>query len=298
VGRTVLVIANPAAGFRPVEERAALAAQRLDSLGLRAELYRTNGPGDAQRAARAAVKSFDLVVAAGGDGTVHEVANGLAQSQTPMGVVPLGSMNILARELGVPLDVDGACAWIERAQPRPIALGMRDEQYFVIMAGIGYDAFVLQGSIERAERAGRKVGFSDYVYMATLGAGAYSFPRFLVESGEFRGEGVFAIVANCARYGGNLRIANRASVDEPLLDLVLYERGSFPARFEQFLAVLAGAPAAARGVAYRKLETLTIRPLSEERVPCQLDGEPSAPLPATIRSAPAALLLLRSPQSA
>src|SRR5262245_5394861 len=105
VSRSALLIANPAAGFSPTEQRAERAVERLRALGVRAELHRTTGPRDAEGAARDAATSFDIVVAAGGDGTVHEVANGLAGTRSALGVVPLGSMNILARELGMPLDV-------------------------------------------------------------------------------------------------------------------------------------------------------------------------------------------------
>src|SRR5437867_1524033 len=157
-----------------------------------------------------------------------------------MGLVPLGSMNILAREIGMPLDVDGACEWLSRAQARPIALGEREGRYFVLMAGIGYDAFALEGALERASAAGRKVHFLDYVLVATLGARGYGFPEIVVEADGWAETGAFAFVANCARYGANLRIARDARLGEPLLDLVLCRSGSLRSRLRYFGAVLAG----------------------------------------------------------
>ena len=295
MGRSVLVIANPAAGFRSVDPGAEAAVRRLSALGFRPELFRTQGPGDAERAAREGAGGFDVVVAAGGDGTVHEVANGLARSETPMGIVPLGSMNILARELGIPLDARRASEWLGRAEPGAITLGLRGERFFVLMAGIGYDAFALERAIERSSRAGRKVRFSDYAFEATLGARRYAFPTIVAESDGFTGTGAFALVANCPRYGANFRIADRARLDEPLLDLVLYEKGGFWPRLNYFLFMLAGLPARPKGVIYRKLEAVVIRAQGEDRVPCQLDGEISEPLPARISAVPGALLLLRSP---
>jgi YegS/Rv2252/BmrU family lipid kinase len=294
VGRSALLIANPAAGFRSADERAERAAARLKSLGFAAELYRTQGPHDAERAAREASRSFDIVLAAGGDGTLHEVANGLARTDTPMGLVPLGSMNILARELRMPLDVDGACEWLARAQPRPIALGEREGRYFVLMAGIGYDAFALEGALERAREAGRKVRFSDYVIVATLGAHGYEFPEIAVEADGWKGTGAFAFVANCARYGANLRIARDARLEEPLLDLVLLRSGRLRSRLRYFGAVLTGTQGSTGGVVYRKARTITLRSEGGPRVPCQLDGECSAPLPGIFQAVPEALLLLRS----
>ena len=288
-----LLIANPAAGFRPAGERAEQAARRLTALGLQVDLHRTVGPGDAELAARGASGRYEWVIAAGGDGTLHEVANGLAGTATPLGVIPLGSMNILARELGMPLDVDGSCGWLVRARAEPVTLGWRGGRYFVLMAGAGYDAFALEAALARARAAGRKVRFSDYVLAATMDAGSYDFPAIVAESERWSGSGAFAIVANCARYGANLRIAREARLEEPLLDLVLFRDGSLPARLRYFAAILAGRHLSMRGVEYRKAEALTLSSAGGARVPCQLDGECSDPLPAAIRAVPNALHLLR-----
>lgn len=307
---SALLIANPTAGFDRSVDRAGLAARTLGRLGLEVEIYRTQGPRDAERAAREASRQFDLVIAAGGDGTLHEVANGLAGSPTPLGLIPLGSMNILARELGMPLDVEGACAWITRARPESVSLGFREAsagtggeerdkgRYFVIMAGIGYDAFALEAALARAEAARRKVRFSDYVLASTFDARRYSFPTLVLESGDWSETGSFAFLANCARYGGNLRIARLARVEEPLIDLVLFKSGQFWDRLRFFAAVLAGRPERTDGILYKKVESVTIRVRDQVRVPVQLDGERSSPLPATFRVVPNALRLLRSAEAA
>lgn len=294
MGRSALVIANPLAGHGPAPSRAEAAVRSLGSLGMRAELYRTEGPGDAERAAREASVAFDTVIAAGGDGTVNEVANGLAGTRAALGIVPLGTMNILARELGMPLDVPGACAWIARAQPSPVALGFRGTRAFIIVAGFGFDAFCLEDALERARARGRKVVIPDYVVTAVFRASRYPFPQ--VEA-VFEGEtvrGAFGFAANCARYGGNLRIARDARLEEPLLDLVLFESGRMRDMVRYLASVLAGRQRSARGIVYRKVKEVTLRTVQEgARVPCELDGETSDPLPATFHVAGDALLLLR-----
>jgi len=291
VGRSAILIANPAAGFGPAA-RAESAVRSLASVGLRAEFYRTAGPHDAERAAREAAATFDLVIAAGGDGTVHEVLNGLAGTRAALGVMPLGTMNIVARELGMPLDVPGACAWIARAQPAPVALGWRGERAFLIVAGVGYDAFCLEDALRTAQEAGRKVGFRDYVSAALLRSGRYPFPTI---EASFEGETVrcaFGFVANCARYGGNLRIAREARMEEPLLDLVLFESGLMRDRVRYFFSVLAGRQRSTRGVTYRKVKEVALRAVDDARIPCELDGEISAPLPGVFRVTGDALFLL------
>jgi diacylglycerol kinase family enzyme len=295
LSRSALLIANPVAGFGPAATRATSAVRSLVSLGMRAELYRTKGPGDAERAAREAASAFDLVIAAGGDGTVNEVANGLAGTRAALGVLPLGTMNIVARELGMPLDVEGACAWISRARPSAVALGWRGTRAFLIVAGFGYDAFCLEYALQRARARGRKVRIRDYVSSAILGAGGYSFPpvEAVCDGETFRC--AFGFVAKCARYGGNLRIARDARLEEPVLDVVLFESGRLRHRVGYFLAVLAGRQRSARGVVYRKARKVAVRALDgSARVPCEMDGETSDPLPAEFRATGDALLLLRA----
>jgi diacylglycerol kinase family enzyme len=293
LSRTALMIANPTAGFGP-SGLAETAARTLESLGLRTELYLTQRSRDAERAAREAAASFDLVIAAGGDGTVHEVANGIAGSRAALGIVPLGTMNIVARELGMPLNVRGACTWITRARPAPVALGWRGPRAFLIVAGFGYDAFCLEDALERSRALGRKVRIPDYARTALLRSHLYPFPPI---EASFEGETVrcaFGFVANCARYGGNLRIAREARMEEPRLDLVLFESGRMRDRVRYFLSVLAGRQRATRGVVYRKVTSVELRPVPEGvRVPCELDGETSEPLPASFRVTGDALLLLR-----
>lgn len=299
MARSALLIANPAAGFATVDPRVALAARRLASEGIVCEIHRTTGPGDAEAAAQRGVGAFDLVIAAGGDGTIHEVANGLAGSATPLGIVPMGTMNILARELGMPLEAEAAAAWIARAAPAPVSLGRIEREngeaarYFVLMAGIGYDAFALESALARARRAGRKVGFVDYTLAATLGARRYGFPRFDAESDGWRGSAVFGFVFNCPRYGGNFRIAPDASMEDEILDLVLFDRSGFVHRLGYFAAMLAGRLDRASGVATRKVHRLALTS-EASRVPLQLDGEPGSSLPAVIRCIPGALHLLRT----
>jgi diacylglycerol kinase (ATP) len=294
LGRSILIIANPSAGRGQAGRGAEAARERLATLGMRAEVYRTMGSGDAERAAREAAVSFDVVVAAGGDGTVHEVANGLADTGAAMGVLPLGWMNILAREIRVPFDPVKAADWISRAEPSPVALGVRDGRYFVLMAGVGYDACGLENALAMAAARGGKVGLTDYLGSAWKTLRTYGFPRIEVEADGWKGGGAFGFVANCARYGLNLRIAREARLEEPMLDLVLFPSGRASDVVRYVAAILAGVHGSMRGVVCRKVTGVRLRVEGGERVPCQLDGEVSTALPATIRVAPGALRLLRS----
>jgi len=294
LGRSILLIANPAAGHGHAGRGAEAAQARLAGLGLRAELHRTRSPGDAERAAREAAGSFDIVVAAGGDGTAHDVANGLAGTRTAMGVLPLGWMNILAREIRVPFDPVKAADWIARAEPSPVSLGVRDGRYFLLMAGFGYDACALENALARASARGGKVGLTGYLGSAWTTLRTYGFPRVTAEADGWRGDAAFGLVANCARYGMNLRIARQARLEEPLLELVLFPSGRVSDVVRYVAAILTGVHGSMKGVVTRKVAEVRIHAEGGGRIPCQLDGEVSAALPAAIRVAPGALLLLRS----
>jgi diacylglycerol kinase (ATP) len=137
----VVLLVNPVAGMRrlPLEPiQAALRAR-----GAAVEVALTTRPGDATTIARqAAAAGADVLLACGGDGTVNEAVNGLAGSQTALAVLPGGTVNVWAREVGIPLDPVRALQLLWEGQRRWIDLGRAGERYFLLMAGIGFDADV------------------------------------------------------------------------------------------------------------------------------------------------------------
>ena len=109
MSRRVQLIANPVAGG-DARERIRRAQRRLEQRGCTVELTLTGARGDARRAAAAAREAgFERIIAAGGDGTLNEVINGLAPAQVPLAFLPLGTTNVFALEAGIPFDVDAAC---------------------------------------------------------------------------------------------------------------------------------------------------------------------------------------------
>ena len=153
--RALLVI-NPNAGRRKKSPLPEIESVFDSQQEFTLDVHKTTGPGDATVAARkAAEDGYDLVIAAGGDGSIFEVANGLVGSDTALGVVPVGTENVLAREMGVPLNPRKACEFMLMQQPRIIDTGRIGEQHFVCFAGIGFDAHVAhQICSERKKRFG------------------------------------------------------------------------------------------------------------------------------------------------
>src|SRR3954447_8180800 len=156
----ILVILNPAAH----STRAGGEANHIDHMRGDADFELTSGPGDAGvLAAGAAARGYTTVVAAGGDGTINEVVNGIPGSGASLGVLPVGTMNVFAAELGIPGDLNEAWDVILGGNTREIDLAQANQQYFVQLAGVGLDAQVVK---ETSWSMKRSLGPLSYVVSA------------------------------------------------------------------------------------------------------------------------------------
>jgi YegS/Rv2252/BmrU family lipid kinase len=286
--RRVLVIANPEAGRRRGGAAGDAAARVFASAGLDVELRRTERPGDATRwGADAARNGFDLVVVAGGDGTVNEAANGLAGTGVALGVAPAGTMNLVARLLGLPLDPAGAVLRIvDGYRPLSFRPGTAAGRLFLLMAGAGFDAWVLR---ELLRSAVGKIGFGDYVRGALRGLSTYPFPRLAVRIDDRSIVAHTAIVGRAPLYGGFLRPTPHARLDVDRLELCALD--GHAVRLALTLPRLwSGAHAACDGVTLAPTGRVEVTaPCSD--IPYHLDGELSGELPVTIELAERILVL-------
>src|SRR3990172_144011 len=140
--RKILVIANPASRGGKSREEIPRIKEFFESKGIATELYETRKMADAIRKVKKDKSRFDCIIAAGGDGTINEVINGLAGSKIPFGVIPLGTENVLAKGLNIPLNTMKACEFILSKKPTMIDLGKAKNRYFILMTGVGFDAYV------------------------------------------------------------------------------------------------------------------------------------------------------------
>jgi diacylglycerol kinase (ATP) len=289
MGSYAVIIGNPnsgRAGSRGYLERC---AKILRSGGQQVEVLNTEGPDHATDLA--ASTEAPLVIAAGGDGTINEVINGL-DSEATLGILPLGTANVLARELRLPLDVERACERILRGERTRVDLGVATnregvERRFACMAGIGFDAHVVRAVTPRLKRYLRGLAFA---LMAFKVLAEKDFPWIHVIHGDTTHVTRFAIVANAHHYGGDLR----ASSDPDLLgsgelEVVLVGRVSVLLRPDIFASILARRPLD------RHMRSFTARELSAYApgVPVQLDGEVWGSLPMSFRVEPRALQVIR-----
>lgn len=283
----VLTILNPTAGRR---RRFAEAMAAWSAAGRTTQVVETAKRGDAQRFARAAASSgVGLLLVGGGDGTVNEVINGLVGVARPpaLGVLPLGTANVLARELGLPLSPGGAASVLAKARVRDVHLGLVNGRRFMMMAGVGFDAQVVAAVRPEAKRR-----FGRLAYAATTAdLWAKGRPsRYSVQTGDRAIEVGSVIVANGRHYAGGFVACPTADLTRPELSLCLLSSSTRPNVLATALALGIGRIGWAPGVRHLSTPLLHVDGPADE--PVQADGDIVGTLPATFSVAPETLRML------
>ncbi|HEX8888388.1 MAG TPA: diacylglycerol kinase family protein [Pyrinomonadaceae bacterium] len=294
--RKAVLISNPNAG-RGGEQRAREVARFCESLkrlGVEMQILHTLGPNDAARLARrVADEGVRDVIVSGGDGTINEALQGLVGTQARMGVWPRGTANVLARELKLPFDAEGAAKVIARGSAKRVHIGRaiaeatNEERYFFLMAGVGLDASIVSRVRPRLKR---RVGEAAFWYSG-LGHLARWQPRpFNVEVEGRTLRATFAAIGNAAHYGGNLAITPRARLEKPEFELCIVDSKS-RLRFLYLLSHAirpAGITKKIQGVHFIR----TTRARVTGDVPVQIDGELTGQLPMTFEIAPSSIEII------
>lgn len=286
-----MIIFNPAAGQRDtiVDELHAAAGVWMNQ-GWQVDLHPTSGPGDGTRLARMAADAhYDVVIAAGGDGTINEVVNGLAGSTTALGTLPLGTMNVWVRELGLPLQPRAAAAALLRSQVRSIDLGRANGRYFLLMAGIGFDAAITAG-VRHEEK--RRLGAFAYVLRGLELAFRIRGTRARLEldGKRVKGRVLMVVVGNSQLYGGLVKITHRASIDDGLLDVCVIRGNNFGSVLFHLIAIIRRRYSLDPDIKYYRARTIRIS--AHPQLPVQIDGESIGQTPMTFEVAPKALKAL------
>ncbi|MCC7125463.1 MAG: diacylglycerol kinase family lipid kinase [Acidobacteria bacterium] len=275
VART-LVIVNPVSGprrGRDVAAAAQLCRAVLAAAGTQVDVAITTGRGDAHRLARAARdEGATTVVAWGGDGTINEVASALVESPVALGIVPGGSGNGLARELGIPRDPREALSVVARAGQRHIDAGRLDAHWFFNVAGVGLDARVAH----HIARPGAMRGLWGYLQLALIEAPRYQRLSYTVRANGHTTahRALFIALANSRQYGNDAIIAPRARLDDGLIDVVVVEE-------HRLTRLIRGAPSVFRGdlepgPLVHMLQAPEVEVKSEQPMEVHIDGEPLA----------------------
>ncbi len=296
--KAILLIRNPTAGRRRHGLVDAV-VRRVRAEGWTVDLVDTAAAGDARRLAESCdATRYAVIAVAGGDGTINEVVNGLARRGADgpaLAIVPLGTANVLAHELGLKISTAAIAGAITAGRELSVRLGAASgggpARHFSLMAGAGFDAHVVAGvSAPLKRRWGRLA----YVWRSLVESARYRPVRYLVEIDGIRHEAASVIVTRGRHYAGPYVVAPEAALGDPTLHVCLFERWGRlqPLRFGAAL-VLGCLP---RATGYRVIAGRDVR-ISVEgetaRQPLQIDGDDALSLPVSIALAAGAVRMLR-----
>ena len=261
-----VVILNPAAR----SEKAKRWRARVESVARGCVICATSRAGEAEALARhAAQEGFEKIVAAGGDGTINEVVNGLAGSNAALGLLPIGTMNVFATELGLPAH-DLQLCWniIQGENTRLVDLPSANGKYFVQLAGVGLDAQVVK---ETSLTLKRNFGPLSYLISAAQIA-ARQPPRLFLESENSSiKEGSFVLVGNGRLYGGPFPFFKHAIIDDGLFDVIVFKQLGYLEIIKYLQDVVFSSEIRVPEIEY--FQTRRLRVTSDSEVPVELDGE-------------------------
>lgn len=288
--RRIMVIFNPAAG-RARRARLDAVVDAARALDAAVTVVETEAPGHGEVLARqASPAEIDVIAAAGGDGTVNEVINGIAGKEVALAVIPLGTANVLADEIGLGRATGAIARAMVLGPMRPIRLGLANGRRFVMMAGAGFDANVV-ARVSLALK--KKLGPLAYVWAAAVVGLTGKLPISVVTIDGVRHSSASAVACNGRRYGGPFVAAPHASLADNSFQVVLMKGRSWFSFFRYGLGLMLG-----RVGSWWDVEIVTGREVLIEGAagqPVQADGDIVTALPVKIEVDPAVLMMVYPP---
>ncbi|HEY2461232.1 MAG TPA: diacylglycerol kinase family protein [Candidatus Acidoferrum sp.] len=298
-----LLIHNPNAGHAGSRRRNKLDEARkiLASGGIDAEIAETHGPGHAtELAQRATVQGRHLVIACGGDGTVNEVVNGLAAPQNgnrvPMALLPGGTANILAKEIGLPWDIPSAARKLVDGEVKDIALGLatpvghpEKKRHFLSVAGAGPDGMIVY-AIDLDLKA--RLGILAYWWQGAREVFRYKFPRFRVTAGDQTLDVSLVVIGRTKHYGGPFRITTEADLFKDQFEIMALTTQSGLRYLSYLPSLWMDRLRGKKGVFFWKAKSIVCEPIGNAPLYAQVDGEALSRLPIEFTVVPNGLKLL------
>ena len=268
----------------------------LRATGLQITEVPTTGPQTAGTIARARIASgSDLILVAGGDGTVNETIEGMVHSHTPLGVIPAGTANVFANEIGLSSNVQRVARELDSLEPVRIALGAIETQakgtkHFLLMAGAGLDAYIVYNVNAKVKARLGKVAY----WLAGFGQVGKQLQEFEVKVEGKTVRASFALLSRVRNYGGDLEIARTVSLLDDKFEVVLFEGPSSLRYLHYFTGVLLNRLPKTKGATVLHTDRAELRSLPQGKTWLQIDGETAGEVPATIKIVPDALTVLMS----
>ena len=273
------IIYNPTSGRELFKRHLPEVLEKLEKAGYETSCHATTGAGDATNAARIAVeRKYDLVIAAGGDGTINEVVNGLAEQEyrPTLGIIPVGTTNDFARAIGVPRNIDGACDVIVEGNSVPIDIGRINDKYFVNIAGGGR---LTELTYEVPSKLKTMLGQLAYYLkgMEMLPSIRPTEVSIEYDGKLFEGEIMLFLVSLTNSVGGFEKLAPDSSLNDGLFDLLILKKANLADFIKVATLAIRGEHINDPHVLYTKANRVKVNPT--EKMQINLDGEYGGLLP-------------------
>jgi len=281
---SIVLIGNPAARGASLKKFES-AAVFLREKGFDTKLLLTEKSNDATRLASDAVMEKPYaIIAAGGDGTINEVINGMVKSDTPLAILPLGTTNVLAKELDIPEYINGALEAAVSRNPRTVSLGRIElnpgtdsaySRYFCLMAGIGFDGKTVHDMNTAVKK---KSGKAAYIFSGIKNLLSYSPNQlfYYIDGKEFTG--FSSITGKASKYGGNFKITPDASLSDPILYTCIFQGNKRSDILRYIFKVVTGRLFDEKDIVY--LKSASVEVLGTAHI--QIDGDYFGVTPAKI----------------
>lgn len=274
------LIYNPTSGREVLKRNLPEILEKLEIAGYEASCHVTTKAGDATKAAQIAVeRQYDIVIAAGGDGTIHEVVNGLAEQEyrPRLGIIPAGTTNDFARALQIPRDIGGAVDIITKGETIPVDIGRINEKYFINIAGGGR---ITELTYEVPSKLKTMLGQLAYYLkgMEMLPSIKPSDVKIEYDGKLFEGEAMLFLVGLTNSIGGFEKIAPDSSINDGLFSLLILKKINLADFIRIATLALRGEHVNDPSVIYTQANRIKVH--SSEKVQINLDGEFGGLLPA------------------
>jgi|TARA_Y100000034_G_scaffold129862_1_gene187124 diacylglycerol kinase (ATP) len=249
-----LIIQNPKSGRSSEFDESVLDIFKKAKINI--DIKKTKAVGDGITLAKNAIGKYEIVIAAGGDGTVNEVINGIAEKKVKLGILPLGTENSISKELGIPQNLKKAAEIIINNKSIKFDLGSANGRYFALVAGVGFDAAVAADVNPHLKKL---LHGGEYFLAAFEEIFKYEKHKMIVKIDDKEElEGYFAIVGNVKYYGMGLQMTPEADPTSGKLDLVLFKKENMFELLKSGIRALLHNIDKSKDVEYRKFEKVVI----------------------------------------
>lgn len=292
-----MLITNPRSGRWALKTWLDEAVDMLRAAGWVVTRRETMRPGQARELARqAATEGYEAIISVGGDGTLNEVVNGVVNTPTAVGVLPTGTVNVWAREVGIPLaniwqHLRGATRVLLEGEVRAMDVGRAGKRYFILSAGVGLDAHIAAQAADSPDWA-RAVQPLEFVPPAVASALTFQGEplTITIDRTEVHCEALQVLIANTALYTGFVRVATEARLDDGLLDVCIFGGRGLSSTLRHSTRVLLGIHQA--DPAFEYYQGRHIRVSSPTPWPVHVDAEPCGHTPMTFEAVPGGVRMI------